>query len=295
MRIDFSQQTIEALVQVISGGANAEASIGIYRTGPAIEEFMRRCGYKVSVARSSRQKALYQGIVEVNFITDQEALRKIVEKAADPRDFLNLPGTHQAVVEYLNARLVYDGLRLEVHPRGVRLVPADQTASVTDALHTAASTIDFDTVKLDLDRALKSADQDPEDAATSACSVVESVCRSILVELKLDLPAKKDIKTLYRAVAEPLGLSAGKDGVSDDIADDVRTILGGLASAVQGIGALRTHAGDAHGRERGYRRIDARIARMAIHSASAVALFLIETWQAKFPNRTLHTIGQHQV
>jgi hypothetical protein len=46
--------------------------------------------------------------------------------------------------------------------------------------------------------------------------------------------------------------------------------------------ALRTHAGDAHGREKGFARIDPRIARLAIHAASTVALFLIETWERKF-------------
>ncbi len=88
---------------------------------------------------------------------------------------------------------------------------------------------------------------------------------------------------------EPLGLSPSKDGLPNDIADDVRTILGGLNTCIQGIGALRTHGGDAHGRERGHKRaIDARIARLAIHSASAAALFLIETWQKRFPARFLH-------
>jgi|SRR5271157_115982 len=53
------------------------------------------------------------------------------------------------------------------------------------------------------------------------------------------------------------------------------------------IGALRTHGGDAHGRERGYTRIDQRIASLAIHAARTVALFLIETWQRKFPRRDL--------
>ena len=52
-------------------------------------------------------------------------------------------------------------------------------------------------------------------------------------------------------------------------------------AATEGIGALRTHGGDAHGRERGHRRIDPRIARLAIHAASTVALFLIETWERK--------------
>jgi hypothetical protein len=134
---------------------------------------------------------------------------------------------------------------------------------------------------------LASAETDPEDAVTSACSVVESVCRSVLIELGLALPPKKDIQGLYQAVRDPLGLTPDKAGVADDIAMDVRTILGGLNSVVNGVGALRTHGGDAHGRERGYRRIDPRIARLAIHSASTVSLFLVETWQKKFPSREL--------
>lgn len=40
-----------------------------------------------------------------------------------------------------------------------------------------------------------------------------------------------------------------------------------------------TITGGAHGRERGSKRIDARIARLAITSASSLALFLIETWE----------------
>jgi hypothetical protein len=61
--------------------------------------------------------------------------------------------------------------------------------------------------------------------------------------------------------------------------NDIRQVLGGLTSVVKGIGALRTHAGDAHGREKGYRRIDTRIARFAINAASSIALFLIDTWE----------------
>ncbi len=61
----------------------------------------------------------------------------------------------------------------------------------------------------------------------------------------------------------------------------------GLATTVEGIGALRTHGGDAHGRERGYSRLDRRIASLAIYAAGTVALFLIETWQRKYPQRDL--------
>ena len=113
------------------------------------------------------------------------------------------------------------------------------------------------------------------------------MCRSILIELNEPLPDKKDIKDLFNAVRKPLGLSPDKPDIDPLIADDVRKILSGLATAIEGIGALRTHGGDAHGRERGYTRIDQRIASLAIHAASTVAPFLIQIWQRKYPQRAL--------
>jgi len=53
------------------------------------------------------------------------------------------------------------------------------------------------------------------------------------------------------------------------------------------LGAATHDPGDAHGRERGYRRIDPRIARLAINSASTVSLFLVETWQKRHPTKQL--------
>src|SRR5690606_15321849 len=114
-----------------------------------------------------------------------------------------------------------------------------------------------------------------------------SVCKSILIELEISLPAKKDIQGLFSAVRQPLGLNPNRNDWDADITDDVRMALGGLATTVQGIGALRTHSGDAHGSESGRPRVDSRIARFAVNAASAVALFLIETWQKKYPERIL--------
>jgi len=150
-----------------------------------------------------------------------------------------------------------------------------------------ADILNFDTVQRDIDRALKAAERDPESAVTSASSTLESVCRSILVELGQPLPAKKDIRTLFRAVAQHLQLGADRSDLDRAIAEDIKTILGGLATITQGIGALRTKFGDAHGRERGYARIDGRIADLAINASSTISLFLLETWQKRYPNRTL--------
>jgi hypothetical protein len=169
----------------------------------------------------------------------------------------------------------------------VAKVESGASSPVVGSLSNVAQVLSFDTVPRDIDRALASADKDPEDAVTAACSTLESVCRSILIELGQGLPEKKDIKGLFAAVRKPLGLGTDRDDLDPLIADDVRKVLNGLATVVEGVGSLRTHGGDAHGRERGYTRIDRRIASLAIHSASTVALFLIETWQRKYPSREL--------
>jgi hypothetical protein len=122
---------------------------------------------------------------------------------------------------------------------------------------------------------------DPEDAVTAGSSIIKSVCRSILIKLGVPLPDKKDIDGLMRAVQAPLGLSPGQRTIPLKVERDVRQILGGLTSVAKGVGALRTHGGDAHGREAGYPSLDAPTARFAINAAASVALFLIETWELR--------------
>lgn len=289
MRIDLSEQSLDALAQVISGGSanNAEPPIGVYRQGWKIEAWFKAFGVPVDLAKESRLAATRTALNWAVFVDNGNLVERIIERAADPRDFITEPERHAAVLDYLNRHLAFDGLKLETIGNRVQLSALTDRPRVVGALSAAAARIDFDTVSRDIERALRTADDDPEMAVTSACALVESVCRSILVEIGTELPAKQDINGLYRAVREPLGLSPTKEGVSVEIVNDVRAVLSGLVTTVQSIGSLRTHVGGAHGKERGFRRIDPRIAKLAIHSASAVAVFLIETWELRFPGRKL--------
>lgn len=290
MPFPLSPQSIDAIAEVISGGGGNDPTppIGIYRSGPKIEKFMRACNVDFRVS-GSRVPSLVDCLLDINRGFEPSTIfPRVIEAAADPRDFAHDLPRHTAVLEYLNNALRYDGFELQQQGTKVRLVVAGHSTPVIATLSGVAETISFDTVKLDLERALGSIDSDPEDAITAACSTIESVCRSILIELEQPLPAKKDVSGLFNAVKQPLALSPARSDLDQQIAADVRTTLGGLATVIQGVGALRTHAGDAHGREKGYARVDARIARLSIHAASTVALFLIETWQRKYPTRTLH-------
>jgi hypothetical protein len=285
----LSPQSIEALAEVISGGSgNGNTQpIGIYRSATKLGSFMRNCNVDFQLI-GSRVPSLTDRLLEINRGKEPEkVLPRIIEAAADPRDFIHEGERLQAVIDYLNGPLQFDGLELQHAGKIVRLVAAGGGSPVVQTLADVADTISFDTVQRDLARALASAQDDPEDAVTAACSTIESVCRSILIELGEPLPAKKDIKGLYNAVKRPLGLSPDRTDFNTEIAEDVRTILSGLSTIVGGIGSLRTHGGDAHGRERGFVRIDPRIARLAIHASSTLTLFLIETWQRKFPAKAL--------
>lgn len=287
MAFPLSPQSIDAIADVITGGSgnSVQAPIGIYRSGPNMEKFMRGCNVQFKV-EGSRVPSLIDGLLKLNE-TDCDAMAKVIEAAADPRDFIHDPDRHTAVLEHLNRALAFDELELQRQGNRVRLAPLGKSSPILEKLGAVVDTISFDTVRRDLDRALASAKADPEDAVTAACSALESVCRSILIELDEPLPAKKDVKGLYNAVKRPLGLSPDRSDLDASVASDVRMILSGLSTVVEGIGSLRTHGGDAHGRERGYARIDERIASLAIHASSTATLFLIETWQRKFPAREL--------
>lgn len=291
MRIELSEQSVDALAEIISGGAanGYEPPIGLYRQGWRLEAWFKGFGVPFDIKAESRLPATKTAIRGAVFIDngDGELLRRIIESSADPRDFISEPERHLAVVDYLNKHLFYDGLKLERAGRSMRLVEIAEAAAATGELSAMAAGIDFDTVGRDLDRALRAVSDDPEIAVTAACAVVESVCRSILVELEIDFPTKQDVSSLYRAVREPLGLDPMKEGLTPEIVNDVKSVLSGLVTAIQSIGSLRTHVGGAHGKEKGFRRIDARIAKLAIHSASAIALFIMETWQIRHPGRKL--------
>jgi len=261
--------------------------VGIYRSGPKIEQFFLDCGIDMRIGTSSRVPATTDCLRRAAAGPDAyQTIQRVMLRVADPRDYLSVPDKGRTVIDHLNQALEPDGFAVTIVNGRPTLVQRDMLGTVVTSFIAKVTVLDFDTVELDIARALANAKTDPEDAVTAACSLLESVCRSILIELSIPLPAKKDIDGLVRAVQEPLGLSPGRADLPVLIQDDVRQILGGLTSVSRGIGALRTHGGDAHGREKGHPRIDTRIARLAIHAASTLSLFLIETWEHR-QNRAL--------
>lgn len=132
-------------------------------------------------------------------------------------------------------------------------------------------------IEVEYERAYQSIESDPAAAVTAACAILESVCKTYIEAEGHVLPNKQALAQLWSAVAEHLGLTPKV--VADD---DLKRILQGLYSIADGVAALRTHAGSAHGHSPGKSyKLAPRHARLAVHAAHTIALFVIETWQTR--------------
>jgi hypothetical protein len=126
----------------------------------------------------------------------------------------------------------------------------------------------------EFDRALHNVDADPPAAITAACAILESLFKVIIADDGLQLPKDQSILPLWKEVQKHL-----KVDPAGTTAPDLKQILGGLASIVHGIAGLRTHAGSAHGRGRDVVPPSSRHARLAIHAADTLTVFVLETWK----------------
>ncbi|WP_435655391.1 hypothetical protein [Brucella pituitosa] len=139
-----------------------------------------------------------------------DRISRCIEKVTDPRGYVGKPDKAEAVLESMNISLKGDGYEVVVINGRSNLRQIGASSSVLQELSSKTMTLDFDTVSHEIDRALKGVEDDPEDSVTAACSLIEAVCRSILIESGLDLPAKKDVDGLVKAVQGPLNLSPGR-------------------------------------------------------------------------------------
>jgi hypothetical protein len=131
-------------------------------------------------------------------------------------------------------------------------------------------------IDTEFNRALTNVELNPREAVSAASNILESICKVYIEEENLERPTKQDIKPIWTIVRKDLGFDPAM--VEDQ---DLQTVLSGMISIVEGIGALRTHASSAHGAGKKSYKLEPRHARLAIHSAHTVALFILETWSKK--------------
>lgn len=189
----FSVSTITALIDAVTGGAGHQTtpSVGKYRSGNTLEMFFGGAGLRLHIGMQGRVPATRALLREVNEADDAlQQLRPVFEQVADPREYTSEPERLIAVVEHLNRNLRLDGYELRCIDERYRLVELGTNAPVAAALTETARLLNLDSVSRDFERALDQIDIDAEDAITSACSTVESVCKCLLDHMGIPYPAR---------------------------------------------------------------------------------------------------------
>jgi hypothetical protein len=143
-------------------------------------------------------------------------------------------------------------------------------------LHTLIKNFDTDALEMEFERAIENVDKDPREAISAASNIIESICKIYITQENLIPPPKQDLKSVWSVVRKHLGFDPQQLEEKD-----LQLILSGLISITEGIGALRTHASSAHGSNKKAYKIEPRHARLAIHSAHTISVFILETWQKK--------------
>jgi hypothetical protein len=185
-----------------------------------------------------------------------------------PQNDVDLEKDRQRILDVLSR------FGMSYHPGG--RVLGTQTGSPTRSLNTLLRAKDLHGVEVEFNRALENISTDPAAAVTAACAIVEALCQIYIHDEALDLPTEQTIKPLWKVVHKHLGLDPAQ--MEDD---DLKRILSGLASVVDGLGALRTHTGSVHGRGRRAYKVEPRHARLAVHCAHSLTAFVIETWELR--------------
>ncbi len=176
----------------------------------------------------------------------------------------------------LEAQMKADGF---AYVRGGRLLKANANL-VAQTLENSIKNRDLAGVQDEFERITANVDKDPAAAATASCALLESMFKMYIADEKLTPPADESILPLWKVVKTHLKLNA------TDVQDEnLRKILSGISSVVDGIAGLRTRKGSAHGHDlRKSYRIEVRHARLASHAAFTLAMFFLETIESRKKN-----------
>lgn len=97
---------------------------------------------------------------------------------------------------------------------------------------------DVPSIDAEFNRALLNVNADPREAVSAACNILESIFKIYIADEKLDMPQKQDLQNVWKVVRADLGFDPA--ALEDD---DLKKILSGVLSVVDGIGAFSQPTG----------------------------------------------------
>lgn len=215
------------------------------------------------------------------YATDQETLLKFICEVVHP--IVRTDADEQAaLVQAFNGHLAAEGWELvedtvlagravfeaqrKVHALGMPL----------QRIKAVAATLNSETLYEDLRRLERIGDSEPGEAIALAKEIVESCCKLILDDRKVEYSNKAEIPDLLKLLRKELKIMP--EGIEDTTkgAPEIRDILTSLGRIAHSLAPLRNVYGKGHGRGRGFKGLQPQHARLAIGAASTFVDFVLD-------------------
>lgn len=145
------------------------------------------------------------------------------------------------------------------------------------AVKQSAVTMDAGYVSQQITRMEASVDTDPTLAIGTAKELVETCCKTILDSRNVEFSSGADLPTLVKLTSKALALTPEDIPDKAKAVDTIRRLLSNLGSITHGVSELRNQYGTGHGKTAQSRGLLPRHAKLAVGSASTLAVFLLET------------------
>lgn len=183
----------------------------------------------------------------------------------------------------LNDYLIKDGweireqMRTSGHPifAPIRAIGADAHAIETAKI--VSQSVDTEYVTKQISRMQGALVSDPEVAIGTAKEFVETVCKTILKERNIHYKTNEDMPKLVKKTAGELELVP--EGIMKEAkaAEIIKRLLSNLSTVSDSLAELRNMYGTGHGKEASSKGLFLRHARLAVGSATTLAVFLLES------------------
>ena len=122
---------------------------------------------------------------------------------------------------------------------------------------------------------------DPGLAIGTAKELIETCCRTILKERGVKCSDAAEVTDLVKLTARTLALTPDDVSEKSKAAEVIKRLLSNLGTIAQGVAELRNLYGTGHDKVAGAKGLDPRHAKLAVGAAATLAVFLVETHNAK--------------
>ena len=268
--MELSGKTIDTLCGIITGDIDEDYP---YRSGPELINFFSRYGYDESYGSGfpSRTRYTEEKLKDLNG-TDQ--MKEVIREALDPRHFRAAEADVEEAAEELSFFLDFDGYNIEKGGKYYVVLESGKPTSELEANLDDFEIGDQQFIQEQLRKCRqKIGSNDYAGAITNARTLVEAV----LIGIREDLSGESydydgDLPGLYKEIYTQLNLDPG----AEDLETNLRQILSGLISVLDGLSGIRNRMSDSHATSY---RADRRHAKLAVDTAKTFVDFILNSYQ----------------